>query len=349
MHVVFVVLDAFPNHRVDAVTTPVLWDLIQECGWNPQGGIAELTAATYPNHATFVTGASAPVHGIITNRVWHDDRWTPSTLVGPAVPTLFDAMSAVDRSSGMVVGDQYLLGVCGGGAAGYSWPPGGEIPEGAARNATGYIADEVVVDTVHSLDVRDYEFLFVQLDSVDAARHMFGAESDAAVEQCTATDAALGAVLEAYRPFWEDTVVVAVSDHDQEDVGPQDPIDLAELLGDRVRVQNQGTASLVVGDIDDAELLAIPGVTGLERVAAEHRVVWGDDGQHFSSRAPVVLADHGSPRTRTQVAVVAGGHPAAKDLAHRVAARRPAARDWAGWVADLLALDWPADASAGQR
>ena len=78
MPVVFVVLDAFPNAVVGADVTPTLTALAEEGGWHPDGGLAEMTSATYPNHATFVTGRSTLDHGIITNRVMRDDRWVPS-------------------------------------------------------------------------------------------------------------------------------------------------------------------------------------------------------------------------------------------------------------------------------
>jgi hypothetical protein len=50
---------------------------------------------------------------------------------------------------------------------------------------------------------------------------------------------------------------------------------------------------------------------------------------------------HGSPRTRTQVAVVTGGHPAAAGLARAASAHPVSALDWAPTIASLLDLALP--------
>ncbi|MEL6982953.1 MAG: hypothetical protein AAFO29_11065, partial [Actinomycetota bacterium] len=66
---------------------------------------------------------------------------------------------------------------------------------------------------------------------------------------------------------------------------------------------------------------------------------WGAPGQVFGPHSGVA-ADHGSPRTATQLAVVAGGHPIVAPLADRVASIRPQATMWAKEVASLLGLIW---------
>ena len=339
MRVVMVVLDAFPNAWVEESLTPTLHRLAGEGGRSRSGGVAEATAATYPNHATFVTGRSTVDHGMVTNKVLDGGRWVSAAAVGPAVPSLFDACRDEGRVSAAIVGDQNLIGACGAGKADIQWPPGGLVPDGTPRSAAGYLPDAEVVRRVSETDVDDLDLLFVQIDEVDGARHANGAWSEEAREQCHRTDAALGQVVERLRNRWDDTVLMVLSDHDQEDVGPQEPADFAGHLPDGVEVCHQGTASLLVGPISDAELLALPGVVGSAPLGRDHHVVWGAPGQIFG-RPTGAVADHGSPRTTTQVAIVAGGHPAATELAGRIEGSRPPATLWAGEAARLLDLHW---------
>ena len=337
--VVFAVLDAFPNDLVSADRTPTLWALAEEGGRNVDGGLADLTAATYPNHLSFVSGRSGAEHGWFANRVWHDGGWAKTADVGPPVPTIFDACRAEGRSSAAVFGDQYLVGVCGAAGADAHWPPNGALPEGTPRNAGGYAADEAVVTAAARMDL-DTDFLFVQLDSVDAARHRFGATSYAAVDQCRATDAALGEILDQVRGRWSDTVVCVVSDHDQEDLSAHDPIDLREHLSDGLTHTNQGTAAVVVGDVTDAELTTIPGIDGSLQVSADHHVVWGAPGRYFARQDWGLKGDHGSPRTRAQVAIVAGGHPAAASIVDLVERDRPTSAAWLAPLCEAMDLNW---------
>lgn len=351
--VVMVVLDAFPNHLVSPELTPTLWALATEGGRNIDGGISDLTAATYPNHAAFVTGRSTTELGIVTNRVFVNGSWQQSAITGPGQPTIFDACRAEGRSSLAAVGDQYLIGVCGAGAADAHWPPHGVLPDKAPRNAGGYAADQAVVAAIESMDV-DVDFAFVHLDAVDAVRHLHGATGEEATEQCSLTDAALAQVLEPFRRRWDDTVVIVVSDHDQEDLSAADPVNLADHLGgqgsDDIWFSNQGTAAVVVGDCATQRLMAIPGVTGAQSLgllrppgaeaATRHTVVWGEQGQLFSSRATSLKGDHGSPRTQTQVALVSGGHETVPSMARWVTEQRPRSASWMPKICELLDLTW---------
>ena len=62
--IVLAVLDAFPFGAVQADRTPTLYGLAQEGVYVPSGGEAVLSASTYPNHASLVTGALPSEHGI---------------------------------------------------------------------------------------------------------------------------------------------------------------------------------------------------------------------------------------------------------------------------------------------
>lgn len=337
--VVLVVLDAFPHALVDPGLTPNLAALADEGGRSHAGGVAEATAATYPNHATFVTGRSTLDHGMMANRVRRAGGWIPAAEAGPAAPTLFEACRAEGRTTAAAVGDQNLIGVCGAALADEHWPPAGVVPEGTPRSLGGYLPDAEVLGALDGIDLDALDLLFVQLDEVDGVRHRFGAWGDETREQCHRTDAAFGRLVERLRPRWDDTVLLVVSDHDQEDIGPQEPVDLADQLPDGVEVCHQGTASLVVGPIGEDALLALPGVVGVLPLGPDHHVVWGAPGQLFG-RDHGLRAEHGSPRTATQLALVAGGHPTATALAGRLEGFRPPAVIWATWAAAALGLAW---------
>ncbi len=339
--VAFVILDAFPFRGVDEKQTPSLARLREQGGWAREGGRAELSASTYPNHATFVTGAAPIDHGVLTSMVLVDGGFQSAQEVGPRGPTLFTRCREAGRRSVAVFGDQNLVGVCGAQQADAHWPPGGVLPEDAPRGGLGYGADEAVLSGLEQVDVDSADLLVVQLDEVDTARHLFGPGPGVpeVAQQCRRTDAALGQVIERLAPRWDDTILIAVSDHDHESVRPG-AIDLAaeaRASGLDVLVQHDGTAALVVGDVEASELLELPGVSGETAIAPGVYVVWGDEGQQFGIDWGL-KAQHGSPRTAGQLAVVGGGHPRVAELARWVEAGPPPAAAWADRVADLLDL-----------
>ena len=337
--IVFVVLDAFPHDQVSAAFTPTLKSLAEEGGWARDGGQAILSAATYPNHASFVTGVEPREHGIYTNRAWSEGTKQPAQEVGPRASTLFEECRAAGRKSLGAFGDQNLVGVTGAEKADEHWPPRGVLPDGAPRGELGYGADRAVIEGLDEMDLLAAQFVFLQLDEVDTARHLRGPFGDAVLEQCRATDAALGEILERFRHRWNDTLVIVVSDHDQEAVEPG-AVDLAAEVSARgleVQIDHEGTAALVVGEIADAQLLELPGVEGSALLAPGYKLVWGPPGQQFGVDWGLA-AQHGSPRTLNQLAVVGGGHPAVREIAAQIEGTRPSAISWADRVRKLLAL-----------
>ncbi len=337
--VVLVVLDAFPYDGMSAERTPALWSLAEEGGAAPDGGRAVLSASTYPNHATFATGVGPAAHRILTSQARVDGAFVPAQEAGPAVPTLFDDCRAAGRRAVAVFGDQNLVGVCGARSADVHWPPDGVLPEGAPRGALGYGADRAVLSALDEIDVGSADFLFMQLDETDTARHLHGPRTDEAFAQCRATDAAFGEILERLRPRWDETLVLAVSDHDQEAVN-EGAVDLAAAArgqGLEVEVAHDGTAALVVGDVPRERLLELEGVAGAQALDADCTLVWGEAGQQFGIDWGL-KAQHGSPRTAKQLAVVGGGHASARAVAREIAASPPAATRWAGVVREVLGL-----------
>ncbi len=342
--VALVVLDAFPHQLLDPRTTPTLCRLAGSGGSSPGGGLGVLSASTYPNHASFVTGVDPTVHGVLTGRVYEDGVFRPAQEVGPATPTLFDACRRAGRRAVAAFGDQNLVGVCGARHADRHWPPEGVLPDDAPRGALGFAADRAVVAALEDLGVDDAELLVVQLDEVDTARHLHGPDAADALAQCSATDAVLGVLLERLASRWQDTVVIVLSDHDHEPVEPG-AVDLASEASRRgleVAIDCDGTAALVVGSIAEQELLELPGVVECMALAPQCTLVWGAPGQQFGVDWGL-KGQHGSPRTARQLTVVGGGHPAAAKLGQRIRKAAPPATSWAGVAAELLGLPLPRD------
>jgi Type I phosphodiesterase / nucleotide pyrophosphatase len=349
--VVFTVLDALPARHVGEAHTPVLTALAREAGTEPGTARAVMTAATYPNHATFATGARPRDHGIVTNYVPHTGGLTPAWELGPAVPTLFDACRAAGRSSAAVVGDQCLIGVMGARRADTHWPPNGEIPPGARRDAHDYIHDaDTVVELLAAIDARP-DLVVSQLNASDTAAHVHGPDSDPALGAYRETDARLAIVRDHLD--WNDTVWIVVSDHDQETVVDPEPVDLRADFARRgvdLFALPEGSATVVCGDGAVEAARWLPEVDGVEGTAPLHLadpgldacLAWCVPGRTFGfAELATEPGTHGSPRTRTQVAVVTGGHPLVPRLARAAAARRVSAVDWAPTIAALLALHLP--------
>ena len=253
MRVVFSVLDALPSRHVGADHTPVLVELARAGGGVPGRARSVMTSATYPNHATFATGAAPRDHGIVTNWVPQPGRVVPSWELGPRVPTLFDACRAAGRTSAAVFSDQCLVGVMGAGTADSHWPPDGVPPEEAPLDTHGYVEDDhTLVELCAALDAAP-DLVVSQLNGPDTAAHVFGPDSEAALASYRATDALLAEVREHL--VWSDTVWILVSDHDQEPVDVRAPIDLRSEFARRgleLFALPEGNATIVCGDGADA-------------------------------------------------------------------------------------------------
>jgi len=351
MKVVFTVLDSLPARHVGERHTPVLTALARAVGTEPGHGRAVMTAATYPNHATFATGARPREHGIGTNYVPRAGGLTPAWELGPSAPTLFDACRSAGRSSAAVVGDQCLIGVMGARAADTHWPPNGEIPSHARRDAHDYVDDaDTIVALLAAIDDRP-DLVVSQLNGPDTAAHVHGPDSDAAFAAYRETDARLDAIREHLD--WDDTVWIVVSDHDQETVVEPEPVDLRPAFAQRgvdLFALPEGSATVVCGEGALDAVRWLPSVEGVEGTAPFHVadpgleacLAWCVAGRTFGfAELPTEPGTHGSPRTRTQVAVVTGGHALAAPVARAAASRTVDAVDWAPTIAALLDLSLP--------
>ncbi len=343
MHVVFVVIDALPIQWVGPDSTPNLWALANEGGWNPDDGEAILSTSTYPNRASFLTGRDGTGHGLFSNRVWDGEEFVDSHRVGPKGETLFSAASTAGVSTAVVVGDHKLIGVMGAAAADRHWPPGGRRAD-VDLDEFRYAADSAVIDAVDEIDVFAADFAFVHFNEPDTACHRHGPDAAETGEQIRSTDAALGRLIDRLQAQWQDTVVIVVSDHTQETVTAHG-LDLAAALAERDLpgvVEAEGTAAVVIDGPSVDELRQLDIVDDAAALDDRHCLVWGRPGEVFGFWLDELHGSHGSPRCATQVAVVGGGHPRVGELAEAVAARRPNATDWAPTIAALLGFGLPA-------
>jgi Type I phosphodiesterase / nucleotide pyrophosphatase len=340
MRVVFVIIDALPNQWVGPESTPHLWKLASAGGWNSQGGRAVLSTATYPNHATFVTGRSPASHGILVNRVWNGEEFVGSHTVGPIGDTIFAAARRADLSTAVVVGDHHLIGVMGAHAADRHWPPDGRRVE-VALDEFRYAANSSVLDAVDATNLIEVDLGFVHFNEPDTACHLYGPDAPETGERVRATDEAFGALMERLAPGWDDTVVMVVSDHDQEQV-TRHGIDLDAVLASRGLpgiVETEGTAALILDGPPVPTLLDLDEIEGAQALDGRNTLVWGPPGHVFGFWLDELHGSHGGPRCATQVAVVGGGHPAVPELAAAVSATRPDATWWAPTIARLLGFE----------
>lgn len=341
LRVAFLVLDGLTPEVVGPDVTPVLSGWCDQSGTRPRTVPAVLPASTYPNHATFVTGAQPPVHGIVGNHVRCDDgRFRAAHKIGPLVPTIFDAVAAAGLESSVVVGDQDLIGVMGARAASSHWPPDGAVPDGAATDAHGYLDDDVTLPVLVDALRGDAELVVGHLNAPDTAGHVHGPAD--ARDVYRATDPRLDPIREAIDGRRDDTVTIIVSDHAMEPVTEPEPVDLtAALDGTGLTWLPEGTAALVYGEhADVAGLLGTTaGVAGVKTLAPELHLAWADEGRWLCfAGVPGEPGMHGSPRTARQLAAVVGTHPAVQELDGRIAAEGFDATSWYGELCGLLGI-----------
>ena len=340
MKVMFVVIDALPNSLVCEEWTPNLWGVVNEGNWNPSGGRAVLSTATYPNHASFATGRSPDSHGIFTNRVWDGECFTIASDIGPAGDTLFKAAKRKGVECVTVVGDHHLIGVMGAEKSTRFWPPEGKRAD-VDLDEFRYAADSSVLDAVDTIDLVSADLGFVHFNEPDTVSHIHGPYAEETKIRIRQTDGAFGEFLERLRPEWEETVLVVVSDHDQEQV-VEHGFDLTDTLEQRGLpgvVEYEGTGAVVLDGPDARALLSVDEIEGVIALDERHDLVWGKSGRVFGPWLEGLYGSHGSPRCDTQVAIVGGGHPEAEVLGSMISMSRPMAWDWARHISKLLTLD----------
>ena len=345
-----IVIDAMPHRHVSAGLTPNLWRQSATGGRAPMGGLSLPMSVTYANHAAFITGVDPATTGVHGNHTWIADRgWVPAPYEGPRATTLFERVGVAGGRSVMVAGDQKLVGQMGGMRADAVWPSDGRLPDGTVRCRFGYASDAAVLEALGSIDL-DADFVVIHLNEPDTTSHLYGPDSPEAMEQYRSTDAAYGEVIARFTEGWDDTIVFTLSDHDQETITDGELVDLGAALRavDGVDVAHEGTAALVHVAPDasapaDDHLLemirAVPGVEATAPVAPDVWMTWTEPGRAFAGPPIPLGGQHGSPRCRTQMAIVSGGDRRVGGLARRIERCQPSALDWAPTIAELLELD----------
>ncbi len=342
MTVVVIVLDGVGARQVTPDLMPTLAGWGTEGIIRPEGATAVLCSSTYPNFASIVTGASPLDHGLFTNEVVVDGVSRPGSELGLSVPTFLDASSEV------VVGDPHLIGVTAAYSAGRHWPSSAEIPPGTALDAFGYVTDEEVTARVMESLERRPALLFVQLNGPDTAAHMYGPDSDEALDSYRSLDRCLAVIDFGLRPHWDEDLLLVTSDHDQETVDPSKRIDLRQLAleaGVDVTVVHEGTGAMLVGPgswqsgwFDD-----LPGVDRSVLIGEGVRLVFAHSGWWFAeSSTPDFRGAHGGLRTRSTVAVAAGGRVAISAVLPAFQKTRFGAEDWFELVQMARSIPGPA-------
>jgi hypothetical protein len=95
--------------------------------------------------------------------------------------------------------------------------------------------------------------------------------------------------------------------------------------------------------IDDERLQAmIRAVDGVEAATAltpDVWMAWTEPGRAFGSTPIPIYGQHGSPRCRTQMAIVSGGDHRVAAVARQIEQSHPSVLDWAPLIAGLLQID----------
>ena len=342
--VVFTVLDGLPVRHVRPEVTPHLCALAAEAGQRPATAQGVMPAATYPNHATFVTGVHPRKHGVVANWFFADGQPVPAESVGPEGRTLFAACREAGRSSALVVGDQHLVGVMGGDQTDEHWPAAGRPPEGTLLDRMGYVGDDETITRLGTVLTDGHDLVVAQVNGPDTIGHLLGPDSPDALDAYHGVDGLIPTLRDALARDWDDTVLIVVTDHDMEPLSHPDPID-AFALATQHGCQGlpEGGAALFETAEEPAWLAGVAGCAGYEEIAPRLFMAWTEPGWWFAVEGLDLeyRGMHGNPTTLEQLAIVTGGHAAAAPLAQKVAAGSVTALDWAPTIAGLLDLDLP--------
>ncbi len=297
-------------------------------------GQAVMASCTYPNHASFITGQLPAAHGIHTNHVVRDGKVRGAWEVGPAVPTLFETLS--DRGTEAVLGDHHLIGVMRAATADRHWPAAGDVTQVDDLDLLGYPSDQAVLPHLVKALSGDAGFVFGYFGSIDTYSHVYGPDSEEAIDAYREVDQKIGVLQEEIASRWEDSVMIVVSDHIQDTVaGPG--IDLHTALGEGVVVIDEGSAALLSGGFDVDLLTSVAGVQGWVSHPDGTTLVWCGPGRYFGrSEEPVFLGIHGGNHTRSQLALVSGGSPARFPLSAAVRQGSVPATYWANAIRDMM-------------
>ena len=340
MRVVLLILDSMPHTMLNESDTPNLWRQGELGGRAPAGGMSLPVSVTYSNHAAFLTGVDPTVTKLWGNHGWDGEKFVATATLGPLAPTLFDRCSAAGKRSVAAVGDHHIVPAIGAQSATEVWPPTAEVPPGTAVDDYGYPADSAVIAAASQMDL-DADLVVLHLNEPDTTLHIFGPESDEALAQIRKSDRAYGELLKLLEPGWDDTVLFSISDHTQEQISSERAVNLraqVKAAGWDAQVAHEGTGAVVIGSVTAEQIASLDGVEGATRADHQTILAWTEPGYMFGKAERYTLGNHGSPRCRTQVAIVSGGHPSVTELAKQFATEQPTTLTYAPLIASLLEL-----------
>ncbi len=349
-------IDGCPLHLFSPVVMPRIWALGDRTeGRTDDGRTADgrspLPSSTYPCFSSILTGCHPARHGVrsTSSRPGAVPGWAGQPRV--MVPTLFDACRAAGLRSAAIQGDHLLLAVLRTEAASITWPPGGAIPPGTPLDDHAYPTNAAVrPHLLAAVADPSVQFLFGQINEGDTLGHDLGPDHPATRECYAAADALVGEVLEAARSWWEQTLVIVVSDHGMEPRTDHPPIDLladaavgsvaAEVLVDGgaalVRLRD-GVPPAQAG----AALKAVTGVGGWGPTTDGVLIAEAKPGWIFGNAKLPAKGFHGGPATARTFAVVGGGHPSVPAIARAISGQPVQHVHWAPTIARVLGLRMP--------
>jgi type I phosphodiesterase/nucleotide pyrophosphatase len=345
---VVLVLDGFsPRHCTRAIA-PNLVRAGEEGAWARDGGRAVLASATYPNHASLVTGTEPLHHGIFANDTYTEAGVRPAQDVGARGASLLDAARAAGLRTAVVVGDPKILGVVGASRCDTHWPLGGVVPPGTPL-VRGYAANAVTFGVLLDTLEQGAEAVLCQLDNTDGVSHMFGPDSPEAVAVHAEADGLVGQLVATLRrgPRWQETILLVVSDHSQLPTDPDlPPLDLPGALrqsGVDAEVIEEGSGALIRTREPEAArrvASALPGVAGVQPFAPGVLYAHAAPGRGFATRKPLPRGVHGCLATVATLCVATGGHPGLAALRQAFAATPPSNATVARQLAAAVGLPW---------
>ena len=96
-----------------------------------------------------------------------------------------------------------------------------------------------------------------------------------------------------------------------------------------------------LGQHDGDRAVGIRSVDGVESARAltpEIWMAWTEPGRAFGAPPIPIHGQHGSPRCRTQLAIVSGGDHRVGPVARSIEHHQPSVLDWAPMIAELVQL-----------
>ncbi len=346
--VVLLVLDGFSPRHCTRAMAPNLVAAGEAGAWAPGGGRAVLASATYPNHASLVTGTEPAAHGIFANVTLTDTGPQPAEAVGARGVTLLDAARATGLTTAVVAGDPKILGVVGASRCNEHWPPGAVLPPGTPI-VRGYAANAVTFRVLVDVLERGVDVVLCQLDNTDGLSHEFGPDSPEALAARAEADALVGELVGALRrtPRWTETILAVVSDHSQLATNPgEPPIDAGAALrraGLEAEVIEEGSGALVRAREENAAtrvLQGLDGVAGAHGLAPRVLYVYAKPGRGFSAAGRLPRGIHGCPTTTPALGLATGGHPGVAALREAFAREAPTSATWPRLLARAVGVPW---------